>query len=147
MSTETEHNFEDGDKKELKNPVLDYLIKKNKTLINDYRMSDDSYLQESCVSIAGDIAKMLLNEGKRPEIVLITGKLVANPHITASERLKPVQYEGRVGWGSHVVCICDGLVYDPMIGRPLPLEEYIHRAFDTDVEIKTMDNMEEFVNR
>ena len=143
------NKLESNDRKELVSPVLGYLSEKSKTLLNDYRTPDGNY-SKSCSLIAVDIAKMLLEEGKRPEIVSITGKRIDNPNIIVHEPLKPVQYEGRVSWGGHTVCVCDGLVYDPMIGRPLPIEEYAHKAFGADVEMSTVvpeNKIEKFVNR
>ena len=131
------------------NPVLRYLADKHKSLLNDYHTPEGNYA-ESCAVIAADIAKILIKDGKKPTIVSITGKRIDNPHIIASEPLEPVQYEGRVSWGGHTVCVCEGMVYDPMIGRPLPIEEYAHEAFGTDIKMKTMvaeDKIEEFVSR
>jgi hypothetical protein len=141
------HNPEGINKEEPKNSVLDYLAEKNKTLVKDYRTPDDNY-SESCSLIAKNIAKTLVKEGKKPRIISVTGKRI--PNSSNRESLQPVQYAGRVSWGAHVVCVCDGLVYDPMIGRPLPLEEYAHEAFGCDVEIETLiseDEIEEFVNK
>lgn len=42
------------------------------------------------------------------------------------------------------------MVYDPMIGRPIALEEYAHEAFGVDVEMETTmseDEIEGFVNK
>lgn len=121
---------------EQENPVGRYLAKKNKTLMNDYRTPDGKYA-EHCGLIAVDIAKMLLQEGKRPSLVSIRGKRVANPDIVANEPLIPVQYGGRVQWGGHIVCVCEGVVYDPMIGEPLPLATYAQEAFGADVDMET----------
>jgi len=148
MSIE-KHDHRDSNREEPKNPVLDYLVEKNKTLVDEYHTPDGNYA-ESCGNIAVDIAKMLLSSGKRPEIVSITGKRVDNPHIIANEPLKPVQYKGRISWGAHIVCVCEGMVYDPMIGRPLSKEEYAYETFGAEVEMKTIvteDKIEEFVNR
>jgi hypothetical protein len=144
-----EHGPEEDNKEKPMSSVLNYLLEKNRTLINDYRAPDSNYA-ESCTLIAMDIAKILLGEGKRPEIISVTGKRVANPSIIANEPLKPVQYDGRVSWGAHIVCACDGLIYDPMIGRPMPTDKYAQDAFGDDVEMQTIvtkDKIEEFVGR
>jgi hypothetical protein len=130
-------------------PVLGYLEDRNKILLNDYHTPDGNYA-ESCGLIAADIAKMLIKDGKKPTIVSIAGKRINDPYIIANETLEPKQYEGRVSWAGHTVCVCEGLVYDPMIGKPLPIGEYAHEAFGNDVEMKTIvteDKIEEFVNR
>ena len=127
--------------------VLKYLADKNRTLINDYRTPDSNYA-ESCGLIAVDIARMLLQEGKKPSIFSVRGKRVADPGIIANEPLVPVQYGGRVRWGGHTVCVCEGLVYDPMFSEPISVEMYAHEAFGTDIEMKTTvaeDKIADFV--
>ena len=141
MSIE-KYNIENNNEEEPDNSVLNYLVEKNKTLINDYHTPDGNY-SESCSLIAVDIAKILLNEGKKSEIVFITGK-------NANESLGPKQYNGRVSWGGHVVCVCEGMIYDPMIGKPLLIEEYINEAFDSEIKMETIvtkNKIEEFVRR
>lgn len=141
-----EYGLDDIEKSQ--NLVLKFLTEKNKTLVNDYHTPDGNHV-ENCSLVAIDIAKMLLKEGKKPELIFITGKCIENSP-NNYEALKPVQYEGRISWGGHMVCACDGLVYDPMIGEPLPIEEYAHKAFGADVEMKIkvpQNEIEEFVNR
>lgn len=138
-----------GKTEEIKDPVLMYLSEKSEALVNAYKAPDSNYT-ESCALIAENIAKMLLQSGKRPEIIFISGKRKDSSDIITNEPLKPLSYEGRVTWGAHIVCLCDGLVYDPMIGHTVPLEEYAHKAFGADVEIRTVvtkDRIEEFINR
>jgi hypothetical protein len=139
MSTEG-HHFKDGGQGESTTPAVNYLTEVNKTLVNDYRTSDGKHA-EACSLIAIDIARILLAEGKKPKLVLISGK---------TGLLKPIQYGGRVSWGGHTVCVCEGLAYDPMIGRPLPINEYIRQAFGSDVEVKTTiseEEMDRFIKR
>ncbi len=144
-----EKKFEYEQEDSPESQVLDFIKEKHETLKNDYRTPDGQYV-ESCTLIANEVARIFLKAGKQSEIISISGKRVDNPYINANEMLKPLQYEGRVSWGAHVVCICEGVVYDPMIGQPLPLEEYIKTAFDSEVEITTIvpkDKIEEFVKR
>jgi len=49
--------------------------------------------------------------------------------------IKPKIYEGRVWWACHFVCCADGIIYDPMLGEPKPLEEYT-QAFYEEVSIR-----------
>src|SRR3989339_32184 len=84
--------------------VLEYLQSKHGTIINDYQTPDGNY-GESCTLIAVDIAKMFLQEGKKPYIIMVRPE--------ANKTLKPGMYNGRVSWGAHQVCCCDGKAYDP----------------------------------
>jgi hypothetical protein len=34
-----------------------------------------------------------------------------------------------VEWGGHTVCENDGIIYDPMVGDPLPRELYLKNTF------------------
>jgi len=129
--------------------VSKYLSEKHATLANDYRTPDGKY-SESCTLIAADVAKLLLAGGKKPHIVSVRGTPVSNSSFIATEPLFPVQYSGRVRWGGHVVCVYDGLVYDPMVGRTVPLDQYGKEAFGADVTMKTIiaqDAVEQFVSR
>lgn len=139
-----ENSSENSDSK-----ILNYLAEKHQTLNNDYRTPDGEYA-ESCGLIAAEVAGMLLAEGKKSKIVSIIGKRISNPHINANEMLKPLQYEGRVAWGSHLVCMYADTVYDPMIGRPMPIQEYLSQAFGQEIEMEVVveeEEIEEFVKR
>jgi hypothetical protein len=138
-------DFEKSPDVRQKNPVLEYLREKHRTLKDDYRTADGK--NEICGLVASDVAEILLKEGKNPSIIMVEGKLLQDSFVN-TEPLRPVQYKGRVSWGGHVVCICEGLVYDPMMGRPLPIESYGYEAFGTDVRMKTLiseDKIEDFI--
>ena len=136
-----DNNPERKTQENLESSALAYMKEKNKTLVNDYRTPDNNNV-ESCSEIAVDIAKILLDEGKRPIIVSVTNK--------EDGYLVPRQYEGRVKWGAHKICVCDGFVYDPMVGEPMSIEEYRDKVFENEVELEIKvaeDEVEKFINR
>lgn len=98
----------------MNNSLKEYMKRMQILLKNSYK--------ESCTLIAFDIAFLLLGENKKPTII----------HLRHSqgEVLVPVFYNGKVKWGGHSVCFCDGLVYDPMAAsKPIPLELYLNKTF------------------
>jgi hypothetical protein len=129
--------------------VEEYMRNKHSTLINDYKTPEGNYV-ENCTLIAVDIAKMLLDSGERPELVRVQGPQITQGGWVGNEPVIPKIYEGRVRWGAHVICVSNNIVYDPMIGEPKPLAEYINNTFIGPVETKTTvskDEIETFVSR
>jgi len=131
---------ENIENKEPKSPLFDYMKEKNRTLADDYK-NPDGYFSDSCIDIAKNIARILIEEDKKPCIITITGKQAP---------LHPAPYEGRLSWATHIVCTCDGLVYDPMVGEPQPIKEYLEKNFGIEVDIQIMvseEKMREFTDR
>jgi len=128
--------------------VLDYLRNKHATIMNDYRTPDGHY-SEHCGLIAIDIAKLLLASGRQPYIAKVSED-VREGGIIRSKTLSPTIYEGRVTWGAHQVCCCDGQAFDPMIDGPVAVEDYTRTVFGEDVEMEVLiphEQIEEFINR
>lgn len=107
--------------------TLDYLVRKHETLRNDYATPDGEY-SESCSIISAEVVKRLLAEGKNPVIMKVSDSVEENGFVM-SRRLVPSIYEGRVTWGAHAVCCCDGLAYEPVLGMPIQIEEYCKLVF------------------
>ncbi len=114
--------FPSAESREVPKTVLDYLRKKHSTIVNDYRASDGRY-SEHCGLIAIDIAKLFLDAGRRPYIAKVAEDVNEGGCIQ-SKSLEPTMYEGRISWGAHQVCVCDGQVFDPMLGEPVAIESY-----------------------
>ncbi|OGY91653.1 MAG: hypothetical protein A3B31_02995 [Candidatus Komeilibacteria bacterium RIFCSPLOWO2_01_FULL_53_11] len=133
--SETPHELHDAPE------VTAFLDAMNTRLANDYATPDGRH-SESCTLIACDLARKFLAVGKRPYLISIHGEL--------DKPLRPVRYEGRVTWGGHVVCGCDGFIYDPMVGHPIAEEAYAKEAFGREVAMTISvptDRIEEFVAR
>ncbi|MCH7568705.1 MAG: hypothetical protein IIA87_04765 [Nanoarchaeota archaeon] len=97
--------------------AIEFLESKHKNIIkNNYRTSDGEHV-EHCVVIAMDMAARLLNEGRKPTLLAITGYLIPQP------------FNGRIEWGGHTICVADEMVYDPIFDRPVPLSRYYQKAF------------------
>lgn len=116
--------------------VEEYLRKKHSTLINNYRTPDGKY-SESCLLIAIDIAKLLIEAGRNPYIMIVQQNVRERGYITLKE-LVPRLYRGRVTWFTHLVCCCDGYVYDPILRIPLGIEinDYCKIVFGKDIDMK-----------
>ncbi|MBL7100778.1 MAG: hypothetical protein ISS23_02365 [Nanoarchaeota archaeon] len=128
--------------------ALEYMARKYATLANDYRTPCDNY-SESCGIIAIELAERLLSEGKKPYIMKVAEDEFL-PGIITCKVLKPLAYEGRVRWGAHQVCICDGKAYDPILDKPAPTKDYSKLVFGEDIEMATLippDKIEEYIER
>ena len=86
--------------------------------------------QDECVKVAVEMAKLFTQHGYRPRLMGVRGKRVDTGFASFNHPLTPKKYEGRVSWNDHVVCELDGTVYDPMVGKPLPREEYLRTVFE-----------------
>ena len=126
-----------GINQEQEHSIEKYLTEKHRFLENDYKTPDGEFA-ESCSLIAIDIARMLLREGRKPAIVMVTGKKREDESIVANKPLVPSRDEGRVVWGGHVICTCDGLAYDPMIGGVISLADYPNKAFGAEIDMNTI---------
>jgi len=79
--------------------------------------------------------KLLITEGKSSQIFYVRGAL------TKAERedgdcIIPLQYQGRINdWRVHIVAVADKHVWDPMLGKPVPIEDYCSLAFKYKTEI------------
>jgi hypothetical protein len=64
--------------------------------------------------------------------------------------ITPKQYHGKITWGGHTVCENQGLVYDPMLGKAIPLPQYLEETFTEPVtgEISvSSDKIQGFIDR
>jgi len=103
--------------------VEDYLSAKQQELGRRYRAD--------CGEIAKQVAELLKSTGEDPYLIALHGTL-KNPNTNSrwplipaaySNQLRPVKFDG------HYVCAASEITYDPIIGYPLPVEEYLDRAF------------------
>ena len=134
--------------KETPKTVLDYLRNKHLTIINDYRTPDDRY-SEYCGLIAIDIAKLLIEAGHQPYIAKVSEDIREGSSIH-SKTLAPITYEGRITWGAHQVCCCDGQAFDPILDAPIDIKNYTKAIFGEDIKMETLipyEQIEEFINR
>lgn len=110
--------------------TVEYLARKQKSLRPNYTRDNGRHL-ESCWHVATDVARRLLDEGKEPEIVTFT-----EGTFSLLKPMVPKEYEGKVTWYAHHVCVADGMSYDPIIGEPVPINEYCQRAFGEDFKMQ-----------
>lgn len=106
---------------------------KHEHLQRDYSDGSEKFV-DSCTLVALEIADALKAEGLTPRLLHIQGEAIDTHGKRAT--LMPTPFEGRVQWGSHIICEAEGVVYDPMLQSPLPLEEYLTTAFNQVVELE-----------
>jgi hypothetical protein len=114
--------------------VTKYLEKKHKQIKNDYRDIEGKFY-EQCGHIALDIAKILLDEGYKPYIMEASEPVEDSSYIKVIP-LVPKLYKGKVKWSAHQVCCCNGLAFDPVIGKPIKLESYSKEMFGRDIQMR-----------
>ena len=111
--------------------ALEYLTQKHKSLTsNEYKNEDDNY--EECSRIALKLAKLFLAEGLTPTITEIKGRRVDSDN----EPIIPKIFDGRIIWKHHAVCTINTTVYDPIVGHPMPLDDYCREIFTKEVQAK-----------
>lgn len=104
---------------------VEFWQRKRRQLAEDYRDESGQYA-EHCGLLAVDLAHLLKAEGKSPSLYSLRGTSIDEAN---TKTLTPLPYEGRVKWGGHVVCVAEGLVYDPILAEPEPWETYPQKAF------------------
>lgn len=140
--------LQEAESREIPKTVLDYIRDKHSTIKNDYKTPDGRY-SEHCGLIAIDIAKLLIAAGRQPYIAKISED-VREGELIHSKTLKPTIYEGRVTWGAHQVCCCDGQVFDPILDMPIAIAEYAKEVFGEDIKMSVLiphEQIEEFINK
>jgi hypothetical protein len=127
---------------EIPEAVLDYLKNNHEVIINGYRNEDGS--NAHCGQIAADIAALLLRSGMHPHIEEVCDR--EDNHMNR-RALVPEIYNGKITWGGHQVCCCQGLAFDPLLGQPIAIEDYTEAVFGKDIELRVSKSEEETEKR
>jgi hypothetical protein len=98
-------------------------------------MLPDAYPGD-CLAHARAVAELLRAEGKQPWIGMLR-KVEQREAGRFHAPLIPRRFSGCSvpAWTTHYVCCCDGLAYDPLLGRPEPLETYSTAVFGCEIPI------------
>lgn len=123
-----------------------YMAKMHETLKRDYCTPDGKY-SESCSLIAFVLTELLIKEGRSPELFVIR-EGVKDDYFIHNKTLLPVQYNGRIKWNAHVICCADGLAYDPIMEKPIPLKDYCKTVFGEEVKMerRAIIRLEDYFN-
>ena len=92
----------------------------------------------NCLAIAREIARLLVDRGRQPFIAYLH-KEESRAGSRFHYPLIPKKYTGRITWTKHYVCCCDGVVYDPMLERPVRIDQYSRAAFGADYPMDILD--------
>ena len=90
-----------------------------------------------CVDHACALAQLLIDDGLRPWIGRLRDR-TETPDGIFHAPLIPTRFTGqhlRV-WNTHYICCADGNAYDPIIGAPVPLEQYARMVFGRELAIE-----------
>lgn len=98
--------------------TLEYMLRMEEELRSTSHRTD-------CTYVAYQVAQRLLKEEHAPSIATIPAP---------AHGLKPARYP-HITWNYHEVCVSGGLVWDPMMGLPLPVERYGVEAFGQPIDM------------
>jgi hypothetical protein len=121
--------------------LLRYLDDKRREFAHTY--------EANCLTVARDIARLLIDVGKQPSIASIhkeEERMEGRFHYP----VMPKKYGGRVTWTRHYVCCCGGMVYDPMLEEPVEIGHYSQATFGEDFPVEIFvseEEMEEYLSR
>lgn len=82
----------------------------------------------NCLVAARELASLLRAEGRNPWIARLRKTVVRGEdvfHAPLTPRVPGVV----ATWTSHYACCCDELVFDPVAGRVIPIEDYSLEIF------------------
>lgn len=132
------------DNTEMPDSVLQCFNEINAVIAEDYVSSEGGV--ESCTEVAIRIARKLLAEGKKPFIMEIV-KIFNRNSGEATGSMFPLKYKDKkISWGTHIVCCCDGTVFDPILEKPVSIGDYTKDAFGEDIEMQIVVSKEEVEN-
>jgi hypothetical protein len=115
--------------------VIDYLERKHKIISEKY-ITEDGVHSESCYAIATEIAELLKKHGEKPYIMSARGNWEETQGVRYRRSVTPKIYSGtKVSWGCHLFCANGNIVFDPIVGKPMEIEEYRTTVFIEPVNI------------
>lgn len=130
-----------SNKVEIPDSVLQCFNEINMVIAEDYISPEGG--DASCKEIANEIARKLLAEEKKPFIMEVA-KFVNRNSGAVEESMFPLKYEDKeVSWGTHIVCCCDELVFDPILEKPVSINDYTRNVFGEDIEMRVVVSEEE----
>jgi len=148
MNNLFESSSKSAEEMEIPKTVLEYLASKKVTILNDYKTPSGQH-SEHCGLIANALAKLLIEAGKEPYIMLVTEDVHKNGFVYTKD-LEPLIYNGNVSWGSHLVCCCENVAFDPMIGNPVNIDQYTQIVFGELIHMGiavSKDKLKELLNK
>ena len=90
-----------------------------------------------CRQRAYEIAKLLIAEGRAPWIARIRETVTRDGSVFHAPLTTVRQFTfDTVTWTTHYAVCADGEVYDPLIGEPVPQDEYTERAFGRKISLE-----------
>lgn len=96
----------------------------------------------NCLTAARELSALLSAEGRSPWIArlrktqIISGQTFHAPLIPRGVGIAAT-------WTTHYVCCCDGMAFDPLAGKPLPLETYSAEVFGEQISTEVFVSTEE----
>lgn len=96
----------------------------------------------NCLTAASEIASLLIAEGRYPWIVRLRKMGTFKDHLFHFPLIPRISGPPRT-WTTHYVCCCDKLAYEPLRGKPVPLEGYDRELFGEEIEMEVFVSSED----
>lgn len=96
----------------------------------------DTYVGD-CLVHAKQIAELLESEGRSPRVIRIH-EAYETERGTFHAPLIPKRFP-RITWNSHYVACAGDEVFDPLAGRPLPIDSYAIEVFGRPLPMPELD--------
>lgn len=117
-------------------PAFEYLTATSSLMDGGYT--------EDCVAHACAVAELLLRARRDPWIAILRSVSLIDG-LRFHHPLTPRRFTGSLSrtWNTHYVCCCDGQVYDPIVGKAIPIGEYAREVFGFEVPVREFLSPEE----
>lgn len=97
-----------------------------------------------CGVMSENVARLLIEDGRQPQIEQVYEEVRGEDGRTRVKSFLPEQYRGKLEpWHGHFVCCADGYAFDPIIGRPVPKDDYTRLAFGEEIKMKISSSPDE----
>ncbi|MFA6322879.1 MAG: hypothetical protein WCX71_05430 [Candidatus Buchananbacteria bacterium] len=117
----------------------------------EYLAINHEYLKDiyplHCATVAEEVAKLIFEDGHTPQIEMVYQETKNEDGSVKPKGFLPKIYQGKIEpWFSHLVCCTQNLAFDPIIGQPVPKDDYTKLAFGEDINMEVQIFPDELKN-
>lgn len=102
-----------------------------------------------CLATARELARLLLAGGRYPWIARVRAAETIDDQTYHAPLVPRAPGINRV-WTTHYVCCCDGVAWEPVTGRPMPIGTYAVEMFGMPIRMEVFvapDMLPEYLDR
>jgi hypothetical protein len=110
--------------------AVEYLVRVHERILKY------GYEREHAGVVSLEVARLLLAQGERPHIETVYEERHVGS-LTTIVQMTPLSLKGEVPpWFAHNVCCTATEAYDPLLGKPVPKDEYTQLLFGQQISMK-----------